>query len=131
MREQRVLLEHHADIAFVGRNAGDRAAVDQNLAAGHVLEPGEHHQAGGFTRAGGAEQGNKFALGHIQVEVFDHQMLVVVRLLDVGELQECFIPSLISHTPPRLCSEQPAACGRWLHAWICKPVVCGNGYLFE
>ncbi|MCY1529430.1 hypothetical protein D9M68_645740 [compost metagenome] len=102
MREQRVLLEYHADIALVGRDAGDRAAVDQYLAAGHVLEACEHHQARSLARAGGAEQGDEFALGHIQVEVFDHQCLVVVGLLHIGELQERFVPSLISHNPPQL-----------------------------
>ncbi|MNH47454.1 hypothetical protein D3C79_1106940 [compost metagenome] len=72
MRKQGVLLEHHADVACVGGDAGDRAAVDQDLAAGHVLEAGEHHQASGLAGAGGTEQGDEFALGHIQIEILDH-----------------------------------------------------------
>ncbi|MCY1531503.1 hypothetical protein D9M68_667310 [compost metagenome] len=100
VRKQCVLLEHHADVALVGRDAGDLAAVDQDLSAGHVLEAGEHHQAGGLSGTGRAEQGDELALGHIQIEVLDHQRLVVVGLLHVGESQERLVLGLYRHTPP-------------------------------
>lgn len=103
------------------------AVVDQNLAAGHVLEPGEHHQAGGFAGAGGAEQGDEFALGHVQIKVFDYPMLVVVRLLNVGELQERFVPSQVSHTLPHIVQNESAACGPASTAYWADLVSDGGG----
>ncbi len=60
VREERVVLEHHADAALLGRHAnrgaGDDAAAEGDRAALHRLEAGEAAQHRGLAAAGGAEQ---------------------------------------------------------------------------
>src|SRR5690606_8036145 len=88
MRKEGIVLEHHADIAFVGSGTRHRDAVDADLAAGHMLEPGEHHEDGGLAGAGRPEQGDEFAPLDVQVEIAHNQAAPVVSLLDVPETEE-------------------------------------------
>ncbi|MNQ22351.1 hypothetical protein D3C85_354930 [compost metagenome] len=81
VREQRVVLEHHADVALVRRHVVDRTACQQDLARRRRFKAGEHHQTGGLAGAGRPEQGEEFAFANVQVEVFDDQVLAVVALL--------------------------------------------------
>ena len=53
MREQGVVLEHHADAAFVRRDVVDRHTVQADIAVGRGLKPGQHHQAGRLARPDG------------------------------------------------------------------------------
>ena len=85
VREQRVVLEHHADVALVRRRVVDRPTVEHDLAVRDALEAGEHHQAGGLARAGRPEQGQELAARDVQVEVAHDQRLAVIGLLDVDE----------------------------------------------
>ena len=48
VREQRIGLEHHADIALVGFQPGDVLAADDDLAGGRLLEAGNHPEHGGL-----------------------------------------------------------------------------------
>jgi hypothetical protein len=68
MREQRVALEHHADVAAIGWQGGDRLRVDEDLAGARPLEPGDQHQRGRLAGAGGAEEGDELACGDVEVE---------------------------------------------------------------
>ena len=61
MREKRVALEQHADVAAMHRGSGDRRPVDEYLAAAGLHQTSDHSQAGGFAAATGAEQGDEFA----------------------------------------------------------------------
>ena len=60
MREQRVVLKHHADAALLWRDAcaalADARAFKKNLAAGKRLKPGDGAQRGGLAAARWAEQ---------------------------------------------------------------------------
>ena len=67
VREQRVVLEHHAQIAPVGRHVGAEPPVDTHLAAFGLDEAGDQHQHRGLARAGGPEQGEELALAHVDV----------------------------------------------------------------
>ncbi len=84
VREQGVALEHHADVALVRRQAGHRAAVEQDLAAGRVLEAGDHVERRGLARAGGAEEGQELALAHVERHVMDGGE-VAIALVQVGQ----------------------------------------------
>ena len=61
-------LEYHADIAFFRRSKGalNRGAyallTNINFALGSALKACNHAQGGGFTTAGGAEDGDEFAI---------------------------------------------------------------------
>jgi hypothetical protein len=85
VREQRVILEHDADVAPVRRDVADRPAIEDDLAMGHRLEAREHHQAGGLARAGRAEQGQELAARHVEIEAAHDQRVAVVGLLHVDE----------------------------------------------
>ena len=60
MREQRVVLKHHADAALLGGHVGVRAAhqrtIDPDAAAGHAFEPGDAAQHRRLAAARRAEQ---------------------------------------------------------------------------
>ncbi len=86
VREQRVVLEHHADAPPPGRHLAHGPAVDADRARGRLLEAGEHHQARGLARPGGAEQGEELALPDGQVEVADDLGPPVEALGDPLEL---------------------------------------------
>jgi hypothetical protein len=85
VREQRVVLEHHADAPLVRRDVVDRLAVEVNLAVCRRLEAGQHHQGRGLARARGAEHGEEFARRDVEVEVLHDENLAVIAFLDVLE----------------------------------------------
>ena len=84
MREKRVVLEDHADVAPVGRHRRDRVVVDVDLAGGRDLEPGQHHQRRRLARAGGPEQRDELAGRDIERDVVDRDH-GAVSLLDAVE----------------------------------------------
>jgi hypothetical protein len=88
VREQRVVLEHHAEVALVRRRARDRLAVEQDLAGGRRLEAGQHHQRRRLARARRAQQGQELAAPDVQVELAHDQLNAVVRLLDADEAHQ-------------------------------------------
>ena len=88
VRKQRVVLEHHAEIALVRRGAGDGLAVEQDLAGGGRLEAGQHHQRGGLARARGAQQRQELAAADVQVELAHHQVHAVVGLLHADKADQ-------------------------------------------
>src|SRR5471032_280071 len=88
VREQGVILEHHADIPLVRRNVVDRAAAQLNFTRRRGFETREHHQAGGLARAGRTEQGKEFALSDFKIEVFDDQQFAVVAFLYTPEADQ-------------------------------------------
>ena len=85
MREQRIVLEHHADAALVRRDVVDRPAAELDLAMRRGLETGQHHQAGRLARTGRPEHGDELAGLDIEVQVFDDERLAVVTLLHIAK----------------------------------------------
>ncbi len=86
MREQRVRLEDHPDVALVGRDATRRPCPPSRIdAGGGPLESREHAQRGGLAAAGGAEERDELAGGDVQVHAVQHTVRAVV-LDDAAEL---------------------------------------------
>ncbi len=85
MREQRVILKHHADSPLVGRDMVDRPAVQYDFAIRRRLETGQHHQAGRLARTGRPEHRQKFAACDIEIEILNDQRFAVIAFLDVDE----------------------------------------------
>lgn len=84
--KQRIRLEHNAVIALGGRQPGDVAARQPNLAViGHV-QPGNLAQQGGFAATGRAQQAHKLALAHTQVQLVEHGVRAKA-LGNAGQLQ--------------------------------------------
>ena len=66
---QRVVLEHHGDVAILGRDVVYQFVADVQLAFGDFFQAGNHAQGGGLTAAGGADQNDKFLVFDIQAEI--------------------------------------------------------------
>ena len=84
--EQRVVLEHHADVALPWRQIVHRAPGDADAAGGRHLEPRQHHQAGGLAGAGRPQQGQELPLAHAQAQILHHQRPPIVALVNRFEL---------------------------------------------
>ena len=80
VREQRALLEDHADAARLGLDplagAGDRAAADPHAAGVGPLEAGDQPQQRRLARAARAEHGEEAAALEPQVDAVDGEPLV-------------------------------------------------------
>ena len=68
--EEGVVLEHETDFALAHMLGGDVLAVKEDVAAVGVFQSGDDAQERGFAAAGRAEQGNEFAGGDVEVDVF-------------------------------------------------------------
>ena len=71
MRVERIVLEHHGDVALFRRQVVDDALADADLAAGDVFQAGDHPQQGRFAAAGGADQHDEFAVADGDVDAMD------------------------------------------------------------
>ena len=108
VREQRVVLEHHADTAFVRGKVLYGDAVDEDRAGGSVLEPGEHHETRRLAGSRGTEQGQEFALVDLEVQILDDPRPTVVALLDVLVFDVRCAGSHDYHHLPRRTGRYPA-----------------------
>ncbi len=88
VRKQRVVLEHHAHVALVRWHVVDRPAIEEDFPRRGRLEASQHHQAGGFARAGRPEQGEEFAAADVQIQIPDDQRLTVIALLDAAKAHQ-------------------------------------------
>jgi hypothetical protein len=98
VREQRVVLEHHADPALVRRHVVELAVAQHDPPFGGRLEPGQHHQAGRLPRAGRPEHRDELTFGDVEIKILNDQDLTVVGLLDLRELDERRF--IVRHSPP-------------------------------
>ena len=62
MRVERIVLEHHRDVALLGRNVVHDLRADAKLAAGHAFQSRDHAQEGGFAAAGRPDQDHELAV---------------------------------------------------------------------
>jgi hypothetical protein len=51
VRIERVVLKHHGDVAILRRQIVDQLAADEDFAAAHLLESGNHAQCGALAAA--------------------------------------------------------------------------------
>jgi hypothetical protein len=69
VREQQVVLEHHADRTPVGRPVAPLLTTEPDVAAGEREQAREGAQRGGLARAVRAEQRHDLALGDVELDV--------------------------------------------------------------
>ncbi len=74
VRIERVVLEHHRDVAFLGRQVVDHPAANRDLAARDLLEPGDHAQQRRFSAAARADQDDELAIADRNVDAMDDPM---------------------------------------------------------
>src|SRR5690606_23496197 len=78
VREQRVILEDHADVALIGRRVCDVDAVDDDPAGRRAGESGQHHQRCRLSRPGRAEQGEELTRLDGEGQVVDCGVVAVL-----------------------------------------------------
>ena len=90
VREQTIILKHHADLALVRRGVqagvGQQLAINQDAPAAERLKAGNAAQHGGFAAAGAAQQAADFAALQRQGQLF-HHAVASVALADGVQLQ--------------------------------------------
>ena len=99
VREQGIVLEHHADVALEGWKAGHLAIADDDRSARHLLEAGDHHQRRRLARTAGPEQRHELTGRDVEADVVDGDD-VVVRL---GEPVEAHRGAAPHHASPWRC----------------------------
>ena len=75
VREQRIALEHHPDLALVGRNVIDTLAVDLDLAAVGHKKPGDQIEQRGLAASRWPEQGHELAAANGHRGIFEGDYL--------------------------------------------------------
>jgi hypothetical protein len=95
VREQGVVLEHHAHPALVRGDVDHFGAADADAALGGRLEPGYHAQGRGLAAPGAAEEGHELAFLHRQVEAVHHRV-AAEPLDDAIQIEECHLKLHIS-----------------------------------
>src|SRR5205814_7085317 len=86
---ERVVLEHHRDVAVARRQVVDHLAADPDLAARDVLEPGDHAQGRRLAAARGADKGHELPVGDLEVDVLHGMVQRPVVLVDVAQTDRC------------------------------------------
>ncbi len=80
VRVQRVVLEHHRDVAVLGREVIDQLAVDPQLPVADLLEAGDHPQRGRLAAARGPDQDHQLPVADLEVEILDGERPVIEPL---------------------------------------------------
>jgi len=83
VRVERVALEHHGDVAVLGRDLVHHPPPDGDGARGDLLEPGDHAEQGALAAARGAHQHHELVLADLEIDVADHRRVVAVALGDM------------------------------------------------
>jgi hypothetical protein len=68
VRVQRVALEHHREVAPLGRHLGHILPVDQHAAARRQLEPGDDPQHGALAAARRPDEREALAVGDVEID---------------------------------------------------------------
>ena len=77
---QSIALEHHGDVAVLGRHVVDALAVDEHIARGNVLQAGDHAHRRGLTAARGANEDDELLVVNGEVEVLYSEHTVLGNL---------------------------------------------------
>jgi hypothetical protein len=100
VRVERVVLEHHGDVAFLGRQVVHDAIADADLARGDFLEAGDHAQQRGLATARRANQHHEFAIGDVNRHALQRFEIAVVLAGLVDSYRRHEVSSRVWATAP-------------------------------
>ena len=105
---ERVVLEHHRDVAVLRRQVVDDPAADRDRAAGDLLEAGHHPQRRRLAAARRTHQHHELVVADLEIELPDDGH-VAVSLRDAVEDDRCHPcpPLLLRVARARKSSSQP------------------------
>src|SRR5262249_22912986 len=92
--KQRIVLEHHADVALIRLAQREVVPVELDHATRRSLEAGDHQQRGRLARAARPQEGDEFATLDVDRDVIDG---VAVAVIGFDELAQ----TKIGHRQPR------------------------------
>ena len=102
VRVERVVLEHHRDVALLRRHVVDDTVADADRALGYRFEPGDHPQRGGLAAARRADQDDELLVVDVEVERLHRDGAVRIDLPDIVENDlGQHIPHFVGWRPPR------------------------------
>ena len=93
VRIERVVLEHHGDVAVLRLFPGDVFVADVDVAGGHFLQPCDTAQSRGLAAARRADHDHERAVRHFKVESGE-DLVPVERLVYVVQANFCHCLSL-------------------------------------
>ena len=82
---ERVVLEHHRDVAVARRQIVDDPVADPDVAAGDVLEPRDHAQRRRLAAAGRADQRHELLVGDLEIDVLYGVEQRAIMLVELAE----------------------------------------------
>ena len=71
MRVQRIILEHHRDPAFLGRDVVDLPVADKEIAAADRFKAGDHAQDGALGAARRTDEHHEFTVFDVEIDTMD------------------------------------------------------------
>ena len=77
---QSIALEHHGDVAVLGRHVVDALAVDEHVARGNVLQAGDHAHRRGLTAARRANEDDELLVVNGEVKVLNSEHAILGNL---------------------------------------------------
>src|SRR5690554_2216708 len=89
MGKERIVLEHRVNGALFGRNVGQGAAVQQDLAAIRIFETGNQAQDSGFAATGRPQQRQELTVVNVQADMVESRP-GPEAFLDIAQLQQDF-----------------------------------------
>src|SRR5262245_30101674 len=96
MRVERIILEHHGDVAIHRGQVVDHLVVDQDASRGNRLQPCYHSQSRGLAATGRTNEDHELFVMDIEVDVLDGVNLIkfLVQAAD-DDLGHCFLEYLM------------------------------------
>ena len=91
---ERVVLEHHGDVAVARRQVVDHPVADADVAAGDVLEARDHAQRRRLAAAGRADQGHELLVGDLEIDVLYGVEQRAIMLVELAECDRCHFPAV-------------------------------------
>ncbi len=85
VRVERVVLEHHRDVALLRWHVVDDTVTDADRALGHRFEPGDHPERGGLATARRPDQDHELLVVDLEVERLHCDGAVRIHLPDIVE----------------------------------------------
>lgn len=92
VRKQRVVLEHHGDVALLRWQPGDVLPAQPHLTTSRALQAGHQRQQAGLALARRPQQGQRFASSHLQADALQHGA-AGVKQRQVNQLEHGFSPA--------------------------------------
>ena len=85
-------LEHHADVAVLGRQIGDIPVIEVDGAAGGFQQAGNTVEGRGLAAAGRAEQGNEAALIKGEIDAVQSDNTLIKLLAEIFNTDHIPLP---------------------------------------